>query len=430
MAKVKGNTEVFVLLIILIIGGILRFYNYSDWSLSNDELSAITRLNFSSFHEMIEKGVRVDYHPAGVEVFMFYWVKIFGDSVASIRFPFILAGILSILFIYLIAERWFNRTTALFAAIALACLQFPILYSQVARPYSFGLLFSLSTVYFWTLLLFSSIKKRAKKSSDTNKIAAGFILSASACMYTHYFAFMFAGIVCLTGFFFLNRENFKAYFISLILIVLLYIPHLGILRQQLSYGGVGEWLGKPTSSFFRTYIEYGLNNSDLIFYSFWGICILSFVLFRKTLQLSVFHLISIIWFMLPFAIGYYYSVHVNPVLQFSTLLFSFPFLLLFIFSFFPDIYGDIRATILMIIVGLLCIYSTVIGNEFYTTNHFGVFKELAQKTIKWDEQYGEKNITRAIDLCHPNYIQYYFRKFNVKPDFAIYQTGNPDGINL
>ena len=71
MAKVKGNTEVFVLLIILIIGGILRFYNYSDWSLSNDELSAITRLNFSSFHEMIEKGVRVDYHPAGVEVFMF-----------------------------------------------------------------------------------------------------------------------------------------------------------------------------------------------------------------------------------------------------------------------------------------------------------------------------------------------------------------------
>ena len=428
MPRIKGNTEIFALLIILIIGGILRFYNYSDWSLSNDELSALTRLNFNSFHEMIEKGVRVDYHPAGVEVFLFYWVKIFGDSEASVRLPFVLAGILSILFAYLISERWFNRTTALFVALSLSCLQFPILYSQLARPYSPGLLFSLSTVYFWTLLLFPSAKKRNQKSSNSNKIIAGFVLSASACMYTHYFAFMFAGIVCLTGLFFLNRDNFKAYIISGILIVLLYIPHIGILRQQLSYGGVGSWLGKPTSDFFKTYIEYGLNNSDLIFYLFWGICIISFVVFRKTLQLSVFHLITIIWFMLPFAIGYYYSVHINPVLQFSTLLFSFPFLLMFIFSFFPDIYGDVRAVILLAFMGVVCIYSTVVGNEFYTTNHFGVFKELAQKTIKWDEQYGEKNITRAIDLCHPNYIKYYFKKFNVKPDFAIYQTGNPEQV--
>src|ERR1017187_6805898 len=110
MPKLKGNTEALALLIILITGGILRFYNYADWSLSNDELSALTRLNFHSFHEMIEKGARIDGHPVGVQIFLFYWIKLFGDSVASVRLPFVLAGILSILFAYLITERWFNRT--------------------------------------------------------------------------------------------------------------------------------------------------------------------------------------------------------------------------------------------------------------------------------------------------------------------------------
>src|ERR1700722_10519972 len=106
MARSKRNTEAFFLLIILIIGAGFRFYNYFGWSLSNDELSAISRTRFSSFSEMISQGVMVDFHPAGVETFLFYWMKLFGESVMIIRLPFVIAGIFSILFAYLIAERW------------------------------------------------------------------------------------------------------------------------------------------------------------------------------------------------------------------------------------------------------------------------------------------------------------------------------------
>ncbi len=428
MARSTKNTEAFFLLFILIIGALLRFYNYYDWSLSNDELSALTRINFPSFNEMIDKGVKVDYHPAGVQVFLYYWVKLFGESEMSVRFPFVIAGILSILFAYLIAERWFNRTVGIFVAMTIATLQFPIMYSQIARPYSLGLLFSLSAVYFWSLLLFPSNPNRSKKVTDSRTNMMGFIVSVSACMYTHYFAFMFAGIICLTGLLFLNKNNLRIYLISGIIITIQYIPHFGITMKQLSYGGVGEWLGKPTADFFRHFMEYGLNSSDVVFYMLWAICILSFVIFRQTLELTKFHFICIFWFVIPYFIGYYYSVHINPVLQYSTLLFSFPFLIIFLFSFIPDVLDDIKTMILVALVGGTIFISTVFGNSFYTTQHFGVFKELAQQTIKWDDQYGEQNITRAINVFHPNYIQYYFRKFGKKADFATYRVNEPQHV--
>src|SRR5690606_31293576 len=95
------------------------------------------------FGELIDLGVCKDTHPAGVQVFLFYWIKLFGISEAAVRLPFVIAGILSVLLVYLIAKRWFNETVALLSAAAIAFLEFPITYSQLARPYASGLLFSL-----------------------------------------------------------------------------------------------------------------------------------------------------------------------------------------------------------------------------------------------------------------------------------------------
>ncbi|MBI9039541.1 MAG: hypothetical protein JEY97_15540 [Bacteroidales bacterium] len=70
-----------MLAVIIINATILRFYKYSSFSLSNDELSALHRLQFDSFGEMIEKGVKLnDVHPAGVQTFLFFRTKLFGFS--------------------------------------------------------------------------------------------------------------------------------------------------------------------------------------------------------------------------------------------------------------------------------------------------------------------------------------------------------------
>ncbi|MCX6291191.1 MAG: glycosyltransferase family 39 protein [Bacteroidetes bacterium] len=405
--KIKKYPEEIALVIIILIGAVLRFHHLGITSLSNDELSALIRTRFSSFSELIDKGVAVDGHPAFVQVLLFYWIKIFGDGIFSIRFPFAIAGIISILYVYLLGKKWVGKATGLFAAAALSTLQFPLLYSQTARPYVFGMLFTLIAAYYWSVLLFEKDDKTENKKRKLT--IAAYILSMSACMYTHYFSFLEAGIMGITGLFFLRKNTWKEYLFSGVLIILLFIPHLSIFIRQLNIGGIGFWLPKPDHTFLRTFLSYCFNNSDWLFILCLVIFVLTAITFTNKIKLNRYHWISLAWFLLPFFIGYYYSVYKNPVLQYSTLIFGFPFLLLFVFSFIPSEAVSKKTIILSSLIFLLISgYSTVIEKQFYQKNHFGVFKELAEDAVKWSDQYGDKNMLKVISVLNPEYIHYYF----------------------
>ncbi|MFN7014907.1 MAG: hypothetical protein ACK4ON_11625, partial [Bacteroidia bacterium] len=54
------------LLFLIIAGALIRFYNLENLSLSNDELSALSRLQFNNWKEIFNYGVAIDYHPAGI----------------------------------------------------------------------------------------------------------------------------------------------------------------------------------------------------------------------------------------------------------------------------------------------------------------------------------------------------------------------------
>jgi 4-amino-4-deoxy-L-arabinose transferase-like glycosyltransferase len=143
-----------IIIIITLIGAALRFYNFNNMSLMNDELSALMRTRFDTFHDLIYKGIATEGHPAGVQLFLFAWVHIFGDDVWVLRLPFVITGILCIPLTYLIASYWFGKNCGLFAAASVALLQYPILYSQLARMYSTGMFFVLLFAFAWTNLFF------------------------------------------------------------------------------------------------------------------------------------------------------------------------------------------------------------------------------------------------------------------------------------
>ena len=167
----------------------------------HDELSAIIRSQANSFSELIYKTKTTDVHPIGVPAFVHYWTKMFGTNEMTVKFPFIIFGLISIYYSYKIAEKWFNPTVAILTCAFLATLQFPTMYGQLARPYATGMLFSVLMVWCWTQFFFSEINK--------NKYVAGFVLFASLCTYNHYFSLLFAGLVGVTGLFFLTKENWK-----------------------------------------------------------------------------------------------------------------------------------------------------------------------------------------------------------------------------
>jgi len=407
------NYQYFLLFIILFVAACLRFHHLGEISFSNDELSALTRARYDSFHELVEKGIKVDGHPALVQTMTWFIIHHFGDDVFTVRFPFAVAGIISVFLVFLLGRRWFGPATGLLSAAALASLQFPLLYSQTARPYSIGLMFSLALAYLWTRLVFDDRKNKW--------IAIAYILASAGCIYSHYFSFLLAGIIGVSGLFFLRKDNYIFYLICNMIPLLLFIPSVSIFHQQFGYEGVGGWLPPPERNFITRYIFYGFNDSWFITI-FFSLAVITAVYFYFSKSgWKKFHLLSLAWYFLPFIIGYSYSILKAPVLQYSTLLFSFPFILIFIFSFFNKGWMNEKLIFTITLVVLAAgTGSTVIEKKYYHTNHFGVFMELAEKSKNWDEQFGKENIVKLFSLSNPEYINYYFRRLDHQPGISIY----------
>ena len=105
MFKLTNRT---ILVLIVVVAAVLRLINYFEIPFTHDEFSALSRLNFDDLTTLIKEGVMSDGHPAGIQVFLFYWVRLFGSDEWIVKLPFTLFGLLSVWLVYAIATRWFN----------------------------------------------------------------------------------------------------------------------------------------------------------------------------------------------------------------------------------------------------------------------------------------------------------------------------------
>lgn len=329
MFSLLKKPNLIILIALIVIAAILRLWNISELPLMHDELSALSRLKYDSFEDFLYYGIKIDGHPAGIQLFLYYFTSIFGYDKTLIKLPFILTGIASIFLTYRIGEKWFSETTGLISASLLVGIQYTIIYSDIIRPYSPGLFLSLLLVNLWTDIFI------LKKTNWIRFIAFGSIISATA--YTHYFTLLFSLIVSVTGLFLINKKTVLKYILSGLLAFVLFIPHLNIFFYQLNVGGVGiengGWLKAPDLQFIIDYLFY-LFNYSLIYLTL-GISIFAYSVtsFKNNDAKIPKRLILLIWFCTPIAIGFWYSIHINPVLQFSVLLFSLPFFFLFLSGF-------------------------------------------------------------------------------------------------
>ena len=407
--KVKNTT--LLLLLIIITASFLRLYNFFEIPYTHDEFSALFRTNFSSFSQLIEKGVKVDGHPAGVQVFLYYYSQLFGISEWVIKTPFIIAGILSVLLIFLIGKKWYNETVGLLAASFLATIQYTVMYSQIARPYISGLFFSLLMVYFWTNIIFNPQKRFYFNS-------VFFILSASACSYNHYFSLLFSAIVGISGLFFVQRKYLIKYLLSGLIVVLLFLPHLKIFFYQLHLGGIGDWLGKPHNDFILNFIEYIFQFS--VFSGILTILILlsGFYKIKRAVFRFKFFILSLIWFFVPFFIGFLYSKYINSVLQYSTLIFSFPYLFFILFGHLKLQNKTINT---LLVLFILTINSLVL---IFERKHYDLFyhSPYEQILVEYKNKCNDNIKTISIIDSHKKISQYYISKHSIKPDFIWYDS--------
>jgi len=418
----KPSPELIWLGIILVVAGILRFWQYSSFSLSNDELSAINRLRFNTFGELVKGGFYVDGHPGGIQVFLWYWSKWFGNSAASLRFPFVVFGILSVLFSYLVARKFMGPVAGLFTAASLSFLEFSLLYSQIARPYGSGLFFCLLMVFFWQRVVFSQ-ERGSVKTWPAMFDFAGYTIATALCMYNHYFSFLLAIIVGFSGFFFLRKSQVFFFILSGLLAVLLFQPHLNITMNHLSYKGVGLWLGMPGPFWLADHINYIFNDSFFMAVVF---VLVSILLTWKGKRVSTSRWVPWMilgWFLLPVATGFVYSIWVNPVLQHSVLFFSFPFLIMLLFIAAGAEFGKFQQVLLAAFL-VSGIFGTFVVNKYYQKQHFGEFKGVAEATRAWELQYNADSITKVVVANSPYYLDYYFERSGYVSRFDMYDIRN------
>ncbi|MEE9463477.1 MAG: glycosyltransferase family 39 protein, partial [Bacteroidales bacterium] len=371
--NIKISSNHLVLIFILLAGTLLRIWHLVEIPLTHDEFSVVLRTGYDSFAELIKQGVRIDVHPAGVQVFMNYWVALFGESAVAVKIPFILFGIFSILMVYKIGEEWFNPTVGLITAVFVACLEYTVMYSQIARPYMSGVFFSLLMVYGWQRYLF-----RPGKSPIAWLIL--YVLASAVSAYNHYFSLMFAAVVGVSGLCFVTRRRLITYSLAGIAIFGLYIPHLPIFFHQFSEKGVEGWLGKPGNDFIIDYIGYIFHFSPLVYAMVAIIIVAGIRLQRGTGMLkSKFFIISLAWFILPILIGFFYSRYVNAVLQYSGLIFTFPFFLFILFGNLPDIKKPVKY-LAVPLISLALILTLIYGRQYYSLFYQSRFKHLILDT--------------------------------------------------
>lgn len=412
-----AKQEKILLALILLVGAVLRIYNYWDFSLSNDELSALARLHYTSFSELLHEGIKIDGHPAAAQVVLWYVSKWFGNGVAIIRFPFVLAGIVSVYFMFRLAQEWVGTSAGLLSAALFATLEFTLIYSRIARPYAFGMLFTLMAATFWIRIV-----KDRYRLSDLVWLS----ISLALCAYSHYFAALVAFVLAFAGTFLIKGKSLKLYLMALLAAFILYLPYIPFFLHQLSLGGVGQWLGPPENDWLWIHIRYIFNDSTWLLATVLVISVSGIFIFRAK-EGFVQHILPLILFLVPFLVGFAYSKWVNPVMQHSTLLFSMPFLLIFLFSFWKDERPKWTMSIVITLLSLTT-FSSVGQKNFFATDHFGVFKELAQHMVDWNRE-AKENALLVGDFNYPFYLHYYSDR--LEPiTLALYRTTDDAGMTL
>lgn len=401
-----------------------RFYDFLEIPMTYDEFSALFRTRYNSFIELIEKGVKIDAHPAGIQVFEYFWVKLFGENIPMLKLPFLLSGIAFVYYSWKLATAWCGIQVANLFAAFLSVSEFYVMYSQIARPYISGAFFIMAMAYYWSKMIIHQ---------EINiKYSLGYVVFGVLSLYNHYFSLLQAGLIGLTGLFLFNRKQLIRYSVLNILIIVLFLPHLSIFFHQLGHKGLG-WLGKPGNKFLIDFFNY------IFHYSWIYVILLIFIIigglffktrYRDKLKTKLV-LFGVGWFVISFSFGFFYSVLYQPIIQFSTLIFSFPFLILAIFSGFKRenfLIHVIQVSLLLLIGFYTLAHERKYYYLFYNESHL----EILRDAVNSNKKYGEQNISVLLKN-HPPIVDFYRNRI---PDIdslnAIftYQTNKKELIKL
>ena len=396
-------------LALLFIGAIWRALFISVQGLSHDELSAWNRIGSYDFHDVLRLGVRPDMHPAFMQVLLQYWVQCFGDTEWVFRLPSTVFGLAALVLIYVFSLRFLTKEAGVFTVALLLFLVFPIMHSSLARPYAPGLFFIVLQLYGIFKLEHSRVRSTYWWSSVC------ILLGALGAIYSHYYAGLAAGIIGVSGLFFVSKNRWVYLILAGLAALLLFLPHWDITKEHLSRDGLG-WLGSPDPNWFIDFMVLFFNGSWFVFSLF--LAVMAYLLFRLRFKVQASYRFLILTFGFLYLVSHLTSIFYTPILREPGVLMILPLLLLGLGSVFQGLSSrKFKIGIAVVSVGL-SVHTFFIG-DLLKTAHFEPFREMTVLIKAADDQYGEENILRFCNVTNPNYLNYYARRNGASLNFEM-----------
>ncbi|MBU1864154.1 MAG: glycosyltransferase family 39 protein [Candidatus Omnitrophica bacterium] len=191
-------------------------------------------------------------------VLLHFWIKVFGISELSLRFPSVLFNLFSILLTLHLGTILFNKRVGMIACLIMGLSPFHLWYAQEARNYSITLFLGVGATYIFLMLL--------KRKSFLVWIS--FILISLIGLYTNYF---FILLLMGYGIIILVKKRFRLNFRELtafLLVLLGFCFYLPKFLNKLYFISNGFWIPTPRwNSLFVTLENFilGYNGSLLLY---------------------------------------------------------------------------------------------------------------------------------------------------------------------
>jgi hypothetical protein len=412
ISRVKFLKEHSLFILVLLTCAVLRLLPLFDYQFTYDELSGMERTQFNSFSEVIAKGVKIDAHPALVQLMIYYLTQLFGYITWIIKLPFLLFGFGAIIYAYAFGIRNFSKQSALFAALILSFSLLFVFYAPIARMYISGVFFSIALLfYFFEIFFLKNIK-------ISNYVFLGLFAWLSAL--NQHINSLFAFTVCASGFLFLNKSNYKTYLLTCTLVVLAYLPHLPVTLYQLGVPGIGRenggWLEAPEFKVIFSFLEtlFGTGRTYILFL----ICVALAFILNKKIMLDKNQLYLLLIFIFNFLVVYFYSVWRTPVFQYSVMLFSGTAIIMFVCSFL-----DFKNTGVFYMV-FTVVFTALIYKSYFKKDYFHqavktIFEYQFERTVYYKKMYGDKNVYPVFFDADNIMKKIYFNKYQTQFDCKI-----------
>lgn len=271
-----------LLIPILILSALLRFYNNTALALWHDEAFSALYLRYP-WGEMMHR-IGLDVHPP-----LYYWIlRVWsygaGDSLLSLRLLSIIFGVLTVWAGYMFLRAAWGKRVALLGALLLALNPFQIQYALEARMYTLGTFLALWSSYF--------LVKALESDHVRKKYWAGYALTVAAGLYTHYylaFTILAQGLfVLIYCFKYRDGKKFFAGVGAYLGATILYLPWVPTFLAQIARVQESYWIppmdrwSVPGTLWKMIFGGPGIRHSVLLISSVVSVVLLLYVIRRST----------------------------------------------------------------------------------------------------------------------------------------------------